>query len=136
MPSYNELGILFGLASTAVVLSVRKKIKQPHHKSLWKSALLLFSLYTLMLLITEVRWYFIKEQLQNFDLNQNGFIDLEEYTDEALEALNKRTKDTARNYAFLIAAVISAVVSLTFYTTDVLRTHRKIKKSKNTTIHE
>ncbi|WP_420400723.1 EF-hand domain-containing protein [Flagellimonas sp.] len=136
MPSYNELGILFGLACTAVVLSVRKKIKHPHHKSLWKSALLLFSLYTLMLIITEVRWYFIKEQLQAFDLNQNGFIDLEEYTDEAIEALNKRTKDTARNYAFLIAAVISAVVSLTFYTTDVLRAHRKIKKSKNSTIHE
>jgi len=136
MPSYNELGILFGLASTAVVLSVRKKIKQPHHKSLWKSALLLFSLYTFMLLITEVRWYFIKEQLQNFDLNHNGFIDLDEYTDEAIEALNRRTQDTARNYAFLIAAVISTAISFVFFIVDTLRTRRKIQKPKNPTIHE
>jgi len=136
MPSYNELGILFGLSSTVVVLFVRKKIKQPYHKSLWKSALLLFSLYTLILIITEVRWYFIKEQLQNFDLNHNGFIDLDEYTDEAIEALNRRTQDTARNYAFLIAAVISTAISFVFFIVDTLRTRRKIQKPKNPTIHE
>lgn len=131
MPSYNELGILFGLASTVLILSVRKKIKQPLHKSLWKSALLLFSLYALILIITEVRWHFIKEQLQSFDLNQNGFIDLEEYTDEAIEALNRRTQNTARNFAFLTGAVISTVISLIFFTTDRLRTHRKNKEPNN-----
>lgn len=132
--SYNEIGILLGASAIVLIFLVRNWAKTPYLKAIWKSSLLLFALYVTVLVIVEIRWHFISEHAKSFDLNGNGFVDLEEYTDteEAMEALNRVTQDTAKNFAFITGAILSATSSAIFLSLDLLFTYRKSKKeSKN-----
>ncbi|MEZ4811558.1 MAG: hypothetical protein R2819_14455 [Allomuricauda sp.] len=128
--NYNEIGILLGLSAVTVILLVRKKINGPYAKSIWKSALLLFSLYALILIVVEIRWYYLNEHVKSFDLDKNGFVDLYEYTEEAQKAMNKITQNTARSYAPVTVALLSSTVSFAYLLVDLVMVHLKIKNSK------
>ena len=126
--SYNEIGILLGAFAFILILLARNWARTPYLKTIWRSSLLLFALYVTILVVVEIRWHFIKEHMLSFDLNQNGFIDLDEYSDEAIKALNRVTRDTAKNFAFLTGAILSATIAGIFLSIDLLLTYRKTKK--------
>lgn len=129
MLNSNVIGILLGLFSLAIVFFVRKHIHMPYAKSVWRASLLLFSFYTIILIAIEVRWYHIQEYAESFDLDQNGFVDLDEYTDEALNALNRVTQDTTRNFAFITIAILSSALSFSFLLADLAVIYLKNKKN-------
>jgi glucan phosphoethanolaminetransferase (alkaline phosphatase superfamily) len=129
--SYNQIGILLGIFTVLFILLTWKKIHNPYLRSLWKSGLLVFSLYAVILIIVEIRWYYIAEHAKSFDLNNNGFVDLNEYSDEAIEAMNRVTQDTARNYAVITVALFSCMISFAYLLADLIITRLKIKKSKS-----
>ncbi|WP_036379920.1 hypothetical protein [Muricauda sp. MAR_2010_75] len=129
--NYNQIGIILGICAILVILLTKKKIQNPYLKSLWKSGLLVFILYSVLLIAVEVRWHYIKSYAESFDLDGNGFVDLNEYSDEALKAMNRVTQDTARGFAFITVALFSSMISFAYLLADFTITRMKIKKSKN-----
>lgn len=111
---------MLGLSAVGIVLLVRNKLQGPYAKSIWKSALLLFSLYALILIYVEIHWYYLKQHAMSFDLDKNGFVDLYEYTQEAKEAMNKITQNTARSYAPVTVALLSSAVSFAYLLVDLI----------------
>lgn len=77
-----------------------------------------------------MRWYYMNEYAMSFDLDNNGFVDLYEYTQEAKAAMNRITQNTARGYAPVTVAMLSAVVSFAFLLADLFITRLKIKNPK------
>jgi len=119
--SYNQIGILLGICAVLIILLTWKKIHNPYLKSLWKSGLLVFSLYATLLVLIEIRWHFISEFASKFDTNGNGFVDLSEYSEEAIKAMNKRTiGDKARLSAPVTIAALSAIIGFCYLVSDVM----------------
>ncbi len=121
------LGIIF-------LFKIKKKVNKRYGKSFWRGSLVFFVVYILILITVFIRWYYLKNQLDTFDLNHNGFIEMGEYSDDYRIAMERVTRDTARNFAFITAAVFSLFVSILFLLIDLTRVHLKIKKSKNLSI--
>ena len=130
MLSYNEIGILLGLFAVLIILLVRKKVQNPYARSIWRSALLCFALYAIILIIVKIRWYYVEQHAMSFDVDQNGFVDLHEYTEEAKEAMNRVTQDTARVYAPITVALLSSAISFAFLLVDLFITRLKIKRTE------
>ncbi|MBO0321687.1 hypothetical protein J0X14_05225 [Muricauda sp. CAU 1633] len=129
--NYNQIGILLGIIVILFILLTWKKIQNPYLKSTWKSGLLVFSLYAVLLIFIEVRWHFISEFADKFDLNGNGFVDLNEYSDEAIEAMNKRTYGaTIRLYAPLTMGALSAIIGFSYLISDITVMRLKNKEFK------
>ncbi|NAY92888.1 hypothetical protein GTQ34_13275 [Muricauda sp. JGD-17] len=122
---------MIGVFAIVIVLLVRKKIQNAYIVVFYRSALLAFVMYVLILTSVEIRWHYITRHAQSFDLNGNGFVDLNEYTDEALAALNKATQDTSRTFAFVTVAIFSGLVSFAFLLTDIAVNPLKNKKTRN-----
>ncbi|TXK03758.1 hypothetical protein [Flagellimonas aequoris] len=129
--SYNQMGILLAIIVIAFVGITWKKVNNPYLKSLWRTALLVFTLYAALLIYIEIHWQFIAEYASKYDLNGNGFVDLNEYSEEAMDAMNKRTYGSkVRIYAPATMAVLSSIIGFAFLVSDVTVTRLKQKKSE------
>ncbi|WP_293293847.1 hypothetical protein [Allomuricauda sp.] len=117
--NYNQIGILLGICAIALFGLTLKKVDNPYIKGLWKGSLLVFTIYAALLIFIEIRWQFISDYANTYDLNNNGFVDLNEYTDEAMEAMNKRTYGAnIRLYAPVTMAIISSIIGLAYVLSD------------------
>lgn len=131
MLNYNQIGILLGICAVLFILLTWKKVHNPYLKSLWKSSLLVFSMYAVLLIFIEVRWHFISEYASKFDVNGNGFVDLGEYSEEAIKAMNRKTYGAAvRIYASLTMAALSSIVGFSFLMSDIMVFRLKNKEFK------
>lgn len=127
------IGILISLLCIVVLFFIRNKVANPYGRSIWRSAFVFFALYILILGSVAIHNQYLEFQVDSFDLNNNGNIEMEEYTDEYRIASEKVTRDTARNFAFLTGAIFSLVISSLFLLIDLIRVYLNIKKSKNLT---
>lgn len=128
---YNQIGILLGICAIAFLGFTMKKIRNPYIKGIWKSALLVFILYVALLIFIEIRWQFISEYASTYDLNGNGFVDLDEYSDKAMEAMNKKMIGAnIRIYAPLTMAVFSSMIGFAYLISDWAVTNLKNKEQK------
>jgi hypothetical protein len=94
-------------------------VGNPYLKGLWKSGLLVFTIYVALLIFIEIRWQFISDYASKYDLNGNGFVDLNEYSDEAIAAMNKMTGSAKeRNYAALTIAGFSSIIGFAYLLSD------------------
>ncbi|SHH05449.1 hypothetical protein [Flagellimonas flava] len=125
--SYNEIGILLGLFALGFLFLIQKRIPN-NIKYIWKGAVLCFVLYVIILVFVEIRWYYISEHARSFDLNNNGFVDLHEYNEEALAAMNKMTQDTAKNFACVTVGMLSAAISFSYVLVEFVLIRFKTKK--------
>lgn len=127
--NYNQLGILLGICVILFLGITWRKVQNPYLKSIWKSGLLVFTLYAALLIYIEIHWQFISEYANKFDLNGNGFVDMNEYSAEAMEAMNKRTYGAnVRIYASLTMAALSSIIGFAFLISDWAVTYLKIKE--------
>ncbi|NDV43732.1 hypothetical protein [Flagellimonas sediminis] len=128
--SPNSIGILIGICGLMVIFLTKNKANTLFTKKLWHTSLILFLSYTILLLFVEIRWEYLQYYASRFDLNQDGTLDWNESTDEALNALQKASHDTARNFAFLTTALFSTLIATLFF----IANHLFSKKSKNPSI--
>ncbi|MDF0708981.1 MAG: hypothetical protein VX772_09900 [Bacteroidota bacterium] len=129
--NYNQIGILLGIFAIAFFGFTLKKIGNPYVKGIWKSGLLVFTLYTALLIYFEIRWQFISDYASKYDLNGNGFVDLNEYSEEAIAAMNRKTYGaTVRNYAPVTMAVFSSIVGFAYLISDWAVVRLKNKEQK------
>ena len=129
--NYNQIGILLGICSIAFFGFTLPKLRNPYIKGLWKSGLLVFIMYAALLIFIETRWQFISDYASKYDLNGNGFVDLNEYSEEAIAAMNRKTYgSTIRSYAPLTMAVISSIIGFAYLLSDwaVIRFKNKEQK--------
>ncbi|WP_330097326.1 hypothetical protein [Flagellimonas taeanensis] len=92
---------------------------------------MVFTIYAALLVFIEIRWQFISEYASTYDLNRNGFVDLNEYSDEAIEAMNKKTYGAdIRTYAPLTMAVFSSMIGFAYLISDWAVTNLKNKEQK------
>lgn len=118
--NYNQIGILLGICMIAFCGVTLRIVQNPYLKSLWRSAILTFILYAALLIYIEIHWQFIAEYANKFDLNGNGFVDINEYSEEAIEAMNKRTYGASvRTYAPLTMAALSSIIGFAFLVSDL-----------------
>ena len=126
--SYNQIGMLLGICILAFLGLTWTMVKNPYLKSLWRSGLLVFTVYVALLIYIEIHWQFISEYADKFDLNGNGFVDLNEYSDEAIKAMNRRTYGEAvRIYAPATMAALSSMIGFAFLLSDWVVTRLKNK---------
>ena len=129
--SYNQMGMLLAICVIAFVGITWKKVSNPYLKSLWRTALLVFTLYAALLIYIEIHWQFIEEYADKYDLNGNGFVDLNEYSEEAMDAMNKRTYGArVRTYAPATIAVLASIIGFAFLVSDIAVTRLKQKESE------
>ncbi len=130
MLNYNQIGILLGLLAIVVLLLIGKKIQNPYARCIWRSALLVCTLYAVILIGIEVYWHFLMERLKDFDLNDNGFVDLDEYSDEAMKTMDVIVQGSPeKNYAALTIALFSSFVSFAYLLADLIIIHKKTNNS-------
>lgn len=110
--SPNAIGLFLALVGLALLLRHKKKAALPYLKSLWVSSFVFFCIYAALLLFVMLKWKYLEMQLDSFDINENGFIDLEEYTGDYRAINEKYYRDTARNFAFLTAAIFSFLIAV------------------------
>lgn len=127
------IGLIIGFLAIVFILSFKNRIVNPYGQSLWRSVLLFFAIYIFLLIYVAIRWNYLEHQLDTFDLNGNGNIEMEEYTNEYMIARESLTSDTARTFAFLTGALFSAIISSLFLIIDFTRIFLSIKKSENIT---
>jgi hypothetical protein len=128
--SPNRIGILIGISGLMVIFLTKNKVNNLFTKKLWRTSLILFLSYIVLLLFVEIRWEYLQNYASRFDLNQDGTLDWNESTDEALNALQNASHDAARNFAFPTVALVSVIISTLFYIGNSLFSN----KSKNLSI--
>jgi len=127
--NYNQIGILLGIFAIAFFGFTVKKVNNPYLKGLWNSALLVFTIYAAILIYIEIHWQFISEYASKYDINGNGFVDLNEYSDEAIDAMNRKTYgSTVRGYAPLTMAAFSSIIGFAYLMSDWFVTRLKNKE--------
>lgn len=129
--NYNQIGILLGICSIVFFGFTLKKVGNPYLKGLWKSGLLVFVLYAALLIYVEIRWQFISDYASKYDLNGNGFVDLNEYSEEAIAAMNKMTSGAKeKSFAALTIAGLSSIIGFAYLLSDwaVIRFKNKEQK--------
>ncbi|WP_228234885.1 hypothetical protein [Allomuricauda sp. M10] len=108
-----------------------KKVSNPYLKSLWQTALLVFTLYAALLIYIEIHWQFIEEYADKYDLNGNGFVDLNEYSEGAIAAMNKKTNGkNIRILAPATMAVLSSIVGFAYLVSDLFVIRLKSQEKK------
>jgi hypothetical protein len=126
--SYNQIGMLLGICTLAFLGLTWRMVKNPYLKGLWRSGLLVFTIYVALLIYIEIHWQFISEYADKFDLNGNGFVDLNEYSDEAIKAMNRRTYgESVKIYAPATMAALSSMIGFAFLLSDWVVTRLKNK---------
>ncbi len=129
--NFNQIGILLGVCMLLFLGVTFKKVHNPYLLSIWKSGLLVFTLYAALLIYIEIHWQFISDYADKYDLNGNGFVDLNEYSEEAIKAMNKKTYGTnVRIYAPLTMAALSSIIGFAYLISDWTVTRLKIQEYK------
>ncbi|WP_194550540.1 hypothetical protein [Zobellia nedashkovskayae] len=77
---------------------------------------------------------YYKMDYSSFDLNNNGNMELSEWTDEAKIAMEKVTGDTARTFAPIIGLIFSTVVSIIVLISGIVWSNL-LKKTAGKTTH-
>ncbi len=122
------IGILISLLCIVLLFFNRNKVSNLYGRSIWRSVFVFFALYILLLGSVAIYQQYLELKLDSFDLNNNGNIEMEEYTEEYRIASLKVTRDTARNFAFITGAMYSFVISFFYLLIELIRTHLKFKK--------
>ena len=104
------------LALTAISLSVFYRswfLPRKYWRSFWISGLIFLGLYAFLVGFAAYQNISLRIQLDHYDLNQNGFLDGFECTDEPCKVLmRKLSDDTARTFSVITAGIFAAAVSL------------------------
>ena len=128
------IGLIVSLLGIVFIIFKRRKISSPYGRCFGRSSFVFFIICILILIFIAMHWSYLEYQLDSFDLNSNRNIEMEEQTEEYRVALEKFSKDTARNFAFLTGAVFSLFISILFLSIDLISVYLKIKKSKHQSI--
>ncbi|MAU71882.1 MAG: hypothetical protein CML04_07275 [Pseudozobellia sp.] len=120
-PSF--IGFILGITGIVILLFLGRKTKDPYWKCVWRSSLLFCSMYILILIVMAVNAQYLSFQLEAMDVNGNGQIDLNEYTEEYRVVRDRLLKDPERNNAFYTGAILSFVMALIALSIDLFTTY-------------
>ncbi|PKA99013.1 hypothetical protein B0O79_2711 [Flavobacteriaceae bacterium MAR_2009_75] len=121
------IGFVIGIAS---LLYFRKNVLNTYWKCLWRSGILFFSMYVLILIIMAAKAHYLGFKLEALDLNHNGQIDIDEYTAEYRSLRDQLLQDPDRNNAFSNGALLSFVMGAIAFAIDLFTTYFQSKTDR------
>lgn len=124
------IGFVIGIIGIAFLLYLRKNVSNTYWKCLWRSGILFFSMYVLILIVIAAKTQYLGFKLEAFDLNHNGLIDINEYTAEYRSLRDRLLKDPDRNNAFLNGALLSFVMAAIAFAIDLFTTYFQSKTDR------
>lgn len=119
-PSF--IGFVLGIIAIAILLYSERHLKSTYLKCLWRSTLLFCSLYVAILLVLAINAQYLSFRLDSFDVNQNGSIEWEEYTEEYRTLRDRLLRDPDRNNAYFNGAILSSAMALIALALDLFAT--------------
>lgn len=127
-PSF--IGFVLGIIAIAILLYSERHLKSTYLKCLWRSTLLFCSLYVAILLVLVINAQYLSFRLDSFDVNQNGSIEWEEYTEEYRTFRDRLLRDPDRNNAYFNGAILSSAMSLIALALDLFATFFQSKTER------
>jgi hypothetical protein len=100
--------------------------------SWWIHIVGFLAIYILIVWIVLCEELLLTSRLERLDVNQDGFYNGLELTDEYYETLKKMTKDTARKFSIYTGIIYSAMITTLLFITDLVRIHLWDKYIKKT----
>ena len=130
IPFHMLVPFIFGI-SILIIIGLRRKnlFNQKYQKWFWTSLVVFLVVY--LFFIGSALFYDIYYQwdLNNYDLNNDGFFTGDEITPEQEEAMFRLTNDVGRNFSFVISFIPAIFVASIFYIIGVLTEKFKPKKT-------
>lgn len=125
---------LLGISICLLVFyfSKRESYTDKNKKASWIAIVVLFLVYSIILTIAIIDDLSYQVQLNNYDLNRDGFFSGEEITPEQEVAMIKLTNDTGRNLSFITGLIFSFFISAIVYLIAKIST-AKTSSPKNQT---
>lgn len=127
-PSF--IGFVLGIIAIAILLYSERHLKSTYLKCLWRSTLLFCSLYVAILLVLAINAQYLSFRLDSFDVNQNGSIEWEEYTEEYRTLRDRLLRDPDRNNAYFNGAILSSEMALIALALDLFATFFQSKTER------
>lgn len=127
-PSF--IGFVLGIIAIAILLYSERHLKSTYLKCLWRSTLLFCSLYVAILLVLAINAQYLSFRLDSFDVNQNGSIEWEEYTEEYRTLRDRLLRDPDRNNAYFNGAILSSAMALIALALDLFATFFQSKTER------
>ena len=125
---YEVLPVLISLFGIIILILLRKKVpKKSYFFSLWLSGIVFFSVYIFLILSTVILDANYQSEYNAYDLNGDGYIDNSERTEGFQETERRALNDTARNFVFIVGALISMLVSTTVLIVGLIGTYIKLR---------
>lgn len=109
------LPLLLSMIGVFGLIIFRQKTKKNYNKTVWLSTLLFLSLYFSIVLASTCLDVHYLTNYESYDINKNGFIEKFERNTKQQLALERVTKDTARNLAFITAMIFSSVIMVILF---------------------
>jgi hypothetical protein len=110
---FKILSIIFGLVGFLILIRRRNKYPKNSLKwTFWLSGLIFCSIYIAYNSIALGLDIYYKMDYSSFDLNNNGNMEMSEWTDDAKIAMEKVTGDTARAFAPIVGIIYSTVIAI------------------------
>lgn len=127
---------LFPMALASCILSLlifcRRRLISMIGYSWWIHIVGFLAIYILIVWIVLCEELLLTSRLERLDVNQDGFYNGLELTDEYYETLKKMTKDTARKFSIYTGIIYSAMITTLLFITDLVRIHLWDKYIKKT----
>lgn len=130
IPYHLVIPSIISIIGFIVILIFRKKIIN-RNKALWYSLASFFIFYLFIVGIATFYSIYYQWNLNNFDLDHDGFFSGSEINKNQQLAMKRLINDTGRNFSFITGLVVSGILSFFTYLLFNLLKAKK-KKSKAT----
>jgi hypothetical protein len=112
IPIHLLIATLFSLGVLWYILANRRKLFiGTYQRWFWISAIVLFSIYGLIVGLAMFQDIYLHWNLNKYDLNNDGMFTGEEISDGQKIAMDRVIRDTGRNLAVITGFIFSAIIS-------------------------
>lgn len=118
--------VVISLLSLLFLFYKRKQIIVKANLSFFIALVFFFAFYLLIVGRALYLDIHLQSDLNQYDLNNDGFFSGEEINEKQIIAMNKVSSDTSRNFSFITALIFSSLLSIIIYVISILTV--KIKK--------
>jgi len=114
LPYHLAIPTIICVVGLVIILIYRKRLFSKN-KLIWTSLTIFLVLYLFIVGSATYDDIYYQWDLNRYDLDKDGMFGGEEITAEQKEAMRKLTRDTGRNFSFIIGFVFASIISTVLY---------------------
>ena len=121
--------ILSALFLILIVIKRQKLLIENKKKWIWISLTVFLGAYLFIVGFATINDIYYQRDLNNFDLNKDGFFGGAEITPEQEQAMFRLTNDVGRNFSFLTGLIFAIILAIPTYMIGQIIELKKRKKT-------